>query len=308
MAGDSEKTMKNWSKIVESYGEIPDHFKGAFQALPVKSGRFPYTILTPSNLGFFHEEKPKLVCSFNHKLYIIEERKGNISTTCFLGKDINYIEVGEVLLRSWIKINGMTAKGEKSAILPINTVSLKYFKPIIAGLRTNSNDYENIDLETERKKFNYLSQGNFEFLNYARDSILPGEKVLYTVMQPEIRMKLKLFNIWKTPFLRTVSPAHFTILTDLALIIITSRRQRSDNTLFGMIWNFIPLEKIKSLAFAERTENIFSLTIGFPENNTMRSIFATANKLTVDTLVNQLSRVTNAPATSDTLQGRRITA
>ena len=298
MAGDSEKTMKNWSKIIESYREIPDYFKDTFQTLPFKGGGFPYTILTPSNLGFFNKEKPKLVCGFNHSLYIFEEIKGDISVTCFHAKDINYIEVGTTLLRSWIRINGMTSNGPKSSVFPSNTVSLKYYMPIIEALRTNSNNFDNTDLETERNKFDYLRKLNYEFLNYARWSILPGEKVFCTVMQPEVQTKMKLFNILETPLFRIVLPAYLTILTNLELIIIKVGQQNLKDNPLRVIRNYVPLKKIKSLLLAEQKENIFSLTIGLPENDTVCLNFATTNKPAVDILINRLSIAINVPANS----------
>jgi len=296
VAGDAEKTKKTWAKIIESYQEIPDYFKDTFQTLPVNGGGFPYTVLTPSNLGFFHKEKPKLVCSFAHKLYIIEEIKGDVSCTCFPVKDINYVEIGSILLRSWIRINGITSNGLKSSMFTFNSVTLKYFKPIIEAVRINTDNSANADLETERNKFNYLNKLNYKFMNFARRSIMPGEEVLCTVLQPEVQVEL--FNILKKSLFRTVSPAHITILTDSELIIIKDERQRFTKNKYGGIWNYIPLEKITSLSLAEQTNNTFTLSIGLPENDTIRSIFAATNKPDIDTLINRLSISTHVPATT----------
>jgi hypothetical protein len=285
MAGDAEKTMKTWAKIIESYQEIPDHFKDTFQTLPVNGGGFPYTVLTSSTTqGFFYKEKPKLVCSFDHKLYIIEESKGGVSCACFPVKDINYVEMGSILLRSWIRISGITSNGLKSSMFTFNTVTSKYFKPIIEALRTNTNNSADTDLETERNKFNYLNKLNYKFMNFARLSIMPGEEVLCTVLQPEVQVEL--FNILKKSLFRTISPAHITILTDSELIIIKDQRQRFTQNKYGGIWNYIPLEKITSLSLAEQTDNTFTLSIGLPENDTIRSIFAAANKPDIDKLIN----------------------
>ncbi len=287
MAGDAEKTMRTWARIVGSSQEIPDYYKDIFQTLPINGGGFPYTVLTPSQQGFFHRGKPKLLCVPDHEVYIIEESKGEVICTCFPIEDINYIEVGSILLRSWIRINGITANGLKSSMLTFNSVTLKYFTPIIEKIRNNPNNSASIDLDTERNKFNYLNKLNYKFMNFARRSIMPGEEVICTVLQPEVQVEL--FNVMKKSFYRTVSPAHINILTDSELILIKDEWQRFTKNKYGGIWNYIPRRKITSLSLAEHTDNTLTLSIGLPENDMICSVFSISNKPDIDALINKIS-------------------
>ena len=125
-------------------------------------------------------------------------------------------------------------------------------------------------------------------MNYSRRSILPGEKVIYTLLQPEIQVIL--FRFLSETLAKTIIPAHITILTDRELITIREESRGWFNQVrYGGIWNYIPLPKITSTSLKPKTEHTITLSIDLPQNDTLQTLFADSNKDEVDLLVNRLN-------------------
>jgi hypothetical protein len=281
----AEQSMQAWARHLYSLAEVPDIYRDFFDTLPV----FPYAVLTPSYEGFLVRVNPKLVCSFDNQIYVLEYRSNRLEVTCYPVQNVSYIEVGTILLKSWIKIGGVTSNGLASSTFKFNAVTQPFFYPIIEPVRlTSPSPNPPADLQTERDKFNYLLNLHFKFMNYARRSILPGEQVIASLLQPEIQANvLTLLN--KT-FCRTVSPAHLSILTDREFIFIKEDPETwTDNgTPYGGIWTYIPLNKITAVSLSERDDDTLTLSIHLPENDVVSAIFAMANRSELEQFVDQL--------------------
>lgn len=283
-----EQTMRAWAKRLHSLAEVPEIYRDFFNTLPV----FPYAVLTPSYEGFLVKVNPKLVCSFDNQIYVLEHRSNRLEVICYPVQNVNYIEAGTILLKSWIKISGVTPNGLTSSTFQFSAVTQPFFYPIIEPVRLISpSSNPPTDLQTERDKFVYLLNLHFKFMNYARRSILPGEQVIASLLQPEIQTKvLTLLN--KT-FYRIVSPAHLSILTDREFIFIKEDPEKwTDNgTPYGGIWTYIPLNKITAVSLGERDNDTLTLSIHLPENDVVSAIFAMANRSELEQFVGQLEKI-----------------
>ena len=127
-----------------------------------------------------------------------------------------------------------------------------------------------------------------KFMNYARRSIVPGEKVLYTILQPEIRARIvRLFGM---SLFRTISTSHLVILTDRQLIIIKDENPGGwgDDSRYGGIWNYIPLDKIASVSLAEKGGNLLTLSIHLPQDDQIDTLFSVSNEQEVELFLNRL--------------------
>jgi hypothetical protein len=125
-------------------------------------------------------------------------------------------------------------------------------------------------------------------MNYARRSIVPGEKVLHTILQPEIRARIvKLFGM---SLFRMISTSHLVILTDRQLIIIKDENPGGwgDDTRYGGIWNYIPLDKIASVSLAPKNDSLLALSIHLPQNDHIDSLFSVSNKQELELFLNRL--------------------
>jgi hypothetical protein len=237
-------------------------------------------VLTPSYKGFIRTVRcsPKLVCAIDDKIHVIEGHKKRAVSTCYLIENINYVEVGKILLKSWITISGESEAGLTSSTCRFSVVTLHLLMPIVEKIRQAAGCNESlVDLNSERAKFNYLRTLHFKFMNYGRQSIMPGERVISTLLQPEIR--IKLFTLFNRAFFRMISGSHISILTDRELIIIREDEERwAKNASYGGVWSYVPLDKVTALALTEKDDHTLTLSIELPARDCLQARYSDASK------------------------------
>jgi hypothetical protein len=271
---------------------------------PLLRGReaFPYIVLTPTYEGYFRRENEKLVCMLDRTLHIVERARDRLIPTSYRLDDISSIEVGEVLLRSWITVRGQTGDGPPSSTtLRFNTVTDRLFAPFLNEFRTESRPPSGASLDAERAKFEALLQRNYKFMNYSRGSILPGEEVLCYVLQSEIREDL--LRLFGRSLSRCISPTHIVILTDRELITISEESgslwQSLGTIKYGGIWQYVPRTRISATIVA-RTDGLVSLSVHLSHDDRLEMLFLPDNREILDSLVGALQ--TPVPATA----GRQV--
>ena len=121
-------------------------------------------------------------------------------------------------------------------------------------------------MQQEREKFSPLKARHIKFMNYARRSLLPGERVAQYILQPEMEtVGMKLFGV--TLFRRTLCMTHILIQTDRELILIrdeqTCQRVRDDSR-YGGIWNYVPINQLQDLIIEDDSDGMVNLTIRLP--------------------------------------------
>ncbi len=132
---------------------------------------------------------------------------------------------------------------------------------------------DDISLETEQEKFNSLDSSTFKFMNYARNSITPGEEVIHFVWQPEIQVpRLPFFHL---PFSRTLTTAHLLILTNNQVILLREdeRSHLNRGIRYGGVRHFIPLHSIRSSSITEKQDNHLVFGLQLCDNRQMEWIF-----------------------------------
>lgn len=282
----TEQTMLSWAKAVESHEEVPQVYRASFEALVGAASKFPYTVLTPSYAGFIRRAKEKLVSCVDGKVYVLEEARGDITSTCYPIRDISYVEVGAVLLQSWVKIRGVASDGVlTSSELKFNTVTDHLFTPIVERIRRAADRSDGADMDVERSKFNHLSRLNLKLTNYARRSVMPGERVVHFILQQEVRAEV--FRLLGRSLFRTISAPHMSILTDRELILIRdgAGRQWGKGTKYGGVWHCISLEKIASISLTDGDDNLLVMSVFLPGNDHMDALFSASNRREVDLLL-----------------------
>ena len=231
----------------------------------------PHAVLTPTFPGYVHRENEKLVFSLDRQLYVWERIKNDLKCTGYAFDDIQTIEIGTVLLYAWIGITGVASDGVlTTSIFKFNSVTDWLFAPFIQEIRGAAGDMADADREAEIRTLDSRVQSNFKFRNYARRSLVPGEKVIDALWQPEIRHKL--LTLLGRSFFRTIAMTHLLILTDRELIIIREDEaspQWRDESRYGGVWKYIPLDKITSISLAPKETNLLALVIHLPENDSL---------------------------------------
>lgn len=281
----AEQTQRSWARQVESLGETPEIYRDFFAAFP--PAPFPYAVLTPTYEGFLQRENQKLVCCPDEHIFILEKIRNDLACLCYAAADISYVEMGVILLQAWITLRGASSGGRLvSATLKFNAVTERLFWPILAKIRGEPDRAgDPAGGRAERRKFDYLGDLNFKFMNFGKSSILPGDTVRCIVLQPEIRAGL--LRLFGRSISRTVAVAHLTILTGRELIIIRDASAEKGMR-YGGVWTYIPLSKIASVSLAPAGDNLLALSIHLPGGDRIESLFGPETRPEVDELVEQI--------------------
>jgi hypothetical protein len=285
-----EQTRLSWAKVIRSYEAVPEAYKEFFDAQLSNGQVFPYTILAPvfETLGYRISEK--LVCSFDREIYILEKSGNGLVVQGYPLADISYVEFSSMLLDSRIKTSGVNNQGvSTSSMIRFNSVTDYLFVPILKKIRLAAVNSKDGVQGLELNKFDHWATLNYKFMNYARHSLLGGEKVIQALFQPEI--KTRRFEILGKTYYRTLAPTHACILTDRELIMIREEllQNRKDN--YGGIWDYIPLNKIATLAVNQKDDTLLALSIHLRTNEQLEFLFQASMQAEIDQLLEQFEKL-----------------
>ena len=287
--GDPEH--QSWATAIKSYQELPAAYKAFFEALPEKERTpFPYTVLTPTFRGHRKPENEQLVCHIGGSVRVLEQAGDGLSTACFPLAEICCLEYGMILLHSWITIRGVNAEGVlTSSTLKFNSVTDHVMAPLVECMRPPPTGAGARGASPDSSRFNDLAQRNFKFRSYADASIRPGETVVQTILQPEIRSEF--VRLWGTSLSKFVAPAHLTILTDCELIDIRddSSQRWLKGSPHGGIWTYIPLNRIVSASMTGKEENLLVLSVWLPGKQHFDAVFQASARGQLQRLVRHLN-------------------
>ena len=286
----AEQTRASWARLVRSLEELPPAYHGFFATRPAGEA-FPYAVLTPTFAGFMRRETEKLVCCLDDRLIILEKTSGEPRCTAFPFNALNYVEIGGVLLKAWIKFQGR-ANDETT----LTTVTLRYnavtdwlFAPFIDRLRgTGANPIE-FPRDLELSKLDNVALLSYKFRNYARHSLLPGDRIIAVVSQTEMRRPVIRLGHWS--YQRTVATAHVLILTDREVIVIHDDPEspRSfDNTRYGGVWDYIPLDKIERIVWRDKDATVLAVTLELPLGDRIESLFPVERRGKIEQFLNDV--------------------
>lgn len=285
----ARQTMSTWSKRIESYDTIPVVYRSALDPQLAKTADFPHIVLIPPLDKFLRKTNQKLICDSPEAIQILERSGSQVVKKCYPYQGITMLEYGSILLRSWIKIYGSTSEGNMdSSTFDFNTVmSERHFSLFVNRARPEPTDNDEGGFKAEQDKFKTLVNLNFKFMNYGRSSLIMGQKVRQTLLQPEIREVSYKFFDWT--FYRTLALATLTILTGQELIFIQDDdRGLKKGAKHGGVWQYIPLRAIASTSLQESAEDLLTLTVNLTSGHTLSKSFETHNKEELERLRKQL--------------------
>jgi hypothetical protein len=289
---------RSWAKKVYTFEALPEAFQPIASDLLLDKQAFPYVVLTPTFEGFLKRENEKLVFCLDHRLYILENDQQKVTTTSYELENIYRIEFGEILLKAWIHICGMDDQGHFSTTqLRFNSVTDFLFNPFIEALRHAEQPAVPGDMQQEREKFSPLKWKHFKFMNYARNSLLPGERVEHYILQPEMEIdRTKLFGM--TVLKRTICLTHILIQTDRELILIRdgeSSQRSNDGGRYGGIWNYIPLKQLQDLIIEDVSDGLVNLTIKLPAEDNLSMPFTSERRPELEQFIQKVNETIKHP-------------
>jgi hypothetical protein len=287
----AKQTMLSWSKVIESYDEIPDVYRPSLEPILTASQDFPYMVLAPPLDKLLRRTNQKLVCDSPDAIHILERSGGQVLKKSFPYPAIKTLEVGIILLKSWITICGENSEGASDcATIEFNTSSERHYAAFLKKIRPTASENDADELKAEQGKFDYLSSLNFKFMNYARNSLVAGESVLQSVLQPEIRTPAWKLLGWT--FHRTQALAHLSILTERELIIISDdeRSKKIKGVRYGGVWQYIRLESINSVTLEEIENDLLNLVVTLSSGEKITKTFTADQKPDVEQLCAKLQK------------------
>ena len=287
----AELTKLSWATCIKSYTEVPDVYKDFFKSILADERVFPYTVMTPSYERFVHKTTEKLISDFGNDIYVLERKGDTFETQCYPIDGIIYVEMRTALLAASFKLCGLTNQGNyASSTLKFNSVTDYLFAPILKRVRPVPLDSKIVGQGTETNKFNCLGDVNFKFMNLAKHSLLEGEKVIQFILQPEIIEKI--LTILKKTYCRIISTTHMIILTDRELIVIQEEAIHMREDRYGGIWEYIPLNKIKSLSVSGENDGLLELTIQLPDETSYKLLFQASAEEELNQLSDRFKEIT----------------
>lgn len=292
----THRSMSTWSQIVKSYEAIPVSFRSTCRPLLANIQPFPYVVFAPVISGFRRKAAEQLICEVDDTFYLWERMGSQVTAAAYPLQHISMMEVGHILLYSWITISGVTREGLAAAsTIPFNTVSTPYFETFVNRVRPAADDADEVAWQAEKDKFNHLETDSYKFMNYARKSLAPGEKVIQTVWQPKIRKPV--LTLFGRSFYRTLSLAHLAVLTDKEVIFIGDdpRLMEVKGGHYGGIWQYIPLRHIVSVSLTERADDLWTLSLNLTSgSHRLDKLFAAANQREIRQFRDKLAHLMEA--------------
>lgn len=234
-------TMKNWAIKIADIEELPQHFKpGAEDLLNYYKGETSI-IYAPSK-----DHNDAVLILLDEEVVVLEKQGEDIKTARFSMEEVQLVQMGSVLLDSWLKVCGKTDRSHSCETVYFNTVMDALFEPVMETLRRKMLQLANKEAPIENEQLNDLKEISLKFYNYGTMSLLPGQRVLACAYQPGVKL-----SFWKRGSGRETEP-HLLILTEEELLMIkeTAERKKTVTQKYSGIWTHIPLVKISTIDLA----------------------------------------------------------
>jgi len=270
--------MTTWARPIESLESLPEVFVEPYRALVSPFGKLPYTVFVPpQSKNIRIKPVERLLCETGESMLVFEHVNGQVITSAHPYADIVSFELGYILLYSWFSINTLARDGTTNALaVEFNQANLRHFEPFFRRLRPAPEISEQFNPQTERAKFEFLSNQNFKYMNFALECLLPGERVIQSLYQPTVR--LDGFSLFGHVITHPSALSHLLVLTESEIILIGEADQVSEEERgkYGGVWRFLPLNKLLSVSISPAAGERFSLRLAFSPNLQLERQFDSA--------------------------------
>jgi hypothetical protein len=287
----SEQTRSTWARQIESYADVPAVYRSFFEPALGGGREFPYTLLIPAIEGIFFRTREVLLSDFGDGIHLLERSGSSYEARCYPFQGISSIEVRTILLDTRLNITSLTGSGaHESSTLRINTACSHLFAPLLERMRLAPGGPPGAPRSLHSKAFDHWNSLNYKFMNYARGSLLGGDRVMHAILQPEIRSNQ--VTVLGRTFYRTIAPTLACILTERELILIREDIRLVGGYLYGCIWDYIPLGKIADIALNARDNRLLVLSLQLPGDTALEYQFQTAARTEIETLLDRFGELT----------------
>ncbi len=237
----SQNTMSQWPIKVKRPEQIPESFVEELDR--AFGAAWPYTVFIPPSKWDVDGKRSKVFSMLDDGVMYFEDMKTEVKQLFYPFENILYVEMGRMLLSSWMTIHGIVGGQYRQSTVSYNTVRDDLFDPIIKRIRTQISPEKSLLEGKNGERLSDLKQLDMEFLNYTKQSLLPGEKIINIIYQPKVLDESGM-SIEMLP-----EHTHAVVLTDNELILIKEDNHKYKNvhSNYGVVRDFIPLAHIRDL-------------------------------------------------------------
>lgn len=285
LTGAFAQTRQSWARRIDAIEDLPEPYHQPLR-LELDGAPLPYAVLCPAFPRHAQPTLETLVIAIGDRLHLFARRGAAIAATSFELPEAHAVDVGDVLLDSWLTVHGRTENlSARSATVRFNAVGMELMLPFVDLLRPPVRGAQATAGYHEPTMLRSLSWQSLKFYNVARSVLRERERVVDVVFQPAIRGRRRGPAL---PFLRReIAPAHLVLLTESELIIasdIAGRRRRSDR--YGHVRTYLPLRHVVDAMGVARDDGLHAVRIGLSAGDAIEVVFEQAAD--VDGLVSSL--------------------
>lgn len=292
----AKSSVATWSQVVDSFDAVPEKFKSACAVLRDRTADFPFTVFAPSIIETRRKTTEKLLAIMDDAFFVWEPVGQRIVAVAYPLDTITDIEVGEILLYSWLTITGTNSEGiYTSTRIAYNSVSAACYKPFVEQFRPQPCEVEQGEWEQEEARFDFLESEHFKFMNYGRSSLIRGERIHHILWQPKIRKPF--ITLFGRSIHRTLAVAHLAILSDSEIIFIDDDKAQSDlrSGQYGGIRHYVPLRHVSSIEVNPSSRDILVMSVHLGnEGKRVDKLFEAANQAKVEVFRSALDGLRHA--------------
>ncbi len=277
-------TMKSWAVKIDVKEKIPAVFQKTMEQVLKECTDIPYMIYAPRNEKKGKPAQDTLLAMSGKVVWILLDEDEEATVFRFPMDEIQVIQVGNVLLQSWIKVCGHTSNGNDCVTVYFDTVVEELFVPLVETVRSHMIGIDSESGTTETEELNYLKEMSLKFYNYAVQSVLPGQKVCCSVFQPGV---LGMASSSSSDHDTTPS---LLVLTDEELTVIQETKQEKGESVrkYSGIWSHVPRRAIVRVATETLDEGWEQLEVGMTGQEPIKTLWDPRNKQALQRVTSSL--------------------
>ena len=219
-----------WARQLTEWKDIP----GPFRPFVSADRPLPYLVYSPPDAWISRTVNARLTMLSDQEISVLENTTNGVRASVWLFADLDYVEQGAVHLYSWLRLSGLMADGPTVAQVEYNAAVAPLFTQVAQAVRETWTAHSRVVMGEEWRKLEDLAAVDYKLWSYARESVLPGERIFATMYQPEITVSRFLVSN------RRLTVSYVCVLTDRELIFVSD-----DTGRYGIVRRYIPLTKIK---------------------------------------------------------------
>ena len=280
----SQNTMSQWPIMIKDPSQIPDSLS---QALDGEFGaKWPYSVFIPPNKWDSAGKRPKVFTMTEDGVLYFEDMKTEVKQVHYPFDGILYVEMGKMLLSSWMTIHGMVHGQYRQSTISYNTVRNDLFDPIIEKIRERIASNQSLTQGKNGERLADLKQLDMKFLNYTKNALLPGEKIINIIYQPNVQ------EAHDKSFKELPDYTHAVVLTNNELILIKEDNHKYKNihNNYGVVKDFIPLDHIAELS-SESLVSSLKMHVNLNDKDEIDRTFTEDQSHKVSQLIDKFKRI-----------------